>query len=78
MNPSAAEIAYTSLLRLLPEWSLDPLDSLIASRAYSILRTFRTLATGISRGIVQKAVDDAEGLEEKDIVGILGEASSYH
>ena len=40
-----------------------------------MLRTFRAMAMGIAKGIVEKAVDDAEGLKEKDIVGILGEIS---
>ena len=71
-NPGSAEIAYAALLRLLPNWLFDPLDVLVASRTYTMLKKFRTMANTIGNDIIQKAVDNREGLEEKDIVGILG------
>lgn len=37
-----------------------------------MLKSFRALAMRISKDIVQNAVNDTEGLGEKDIVGILG------
>lgn len=78
LNPKPAEIVYTSLVRVLPGWLIDPLDSVVASRTYSMPRTFRALAHRISKDIIQKAVDDVEGHGEKDIVGLLGILRSFH
>ena len=72
MSPSRTEIVYTGLLRLIPTWTHDPLDALISSKAYSMLRGFQTLAKRVANDIIQKAIDDPEGLAEKDIVGLLG------
>ena len=72
MYPSTSELVYTGLLRLIPAWTHDPLDALVSSKAFSLLRSFQTLAKRVANGINQKAIDDAEGLGEKDIVGLLG------
>ena len=37
-----------------------------------MLRGFQTLAKRVANDIIQKAIDDPEGLAEKDIVGLLG------
>lgn len=78
MNPPIGELFYTTLLRLIPDWAIAPIDAIVASKASALLRTFRTLAGRISNGIIQKAIDDPEGLAEKDIIGLLGMPLPYY
>ena len=72
MKPSPAEIVYPTLLRVLPRWSLNLFDAVAASRAYTTLKMFRTIAKRTARVLIQNAVDDKDSLEDKDVVGILG------
>ncbi|KAK0473874.1 cytochrome P450 [Armillaria novae-zelandiae] len=71
--PSSWELLFTSLWRILPEWSLFPLDW-IPSRQIGRMNFFKKVAMKVSRPIFEKQLEEVAGDAnpvEKDVVNVL-------
>ncbi|KAK0493368.1 cytochrome P450 [Armillaria luteobubalina] len=71
--PTSWELLFTSLWRILPEWSLIPLNW-IPSRQIGRMNFFKKVAMKVSRPIFEKQLEEVAGdanPAEKDVVNVL-------